>query len=75
MVTDSKVSASVPVTVMVDPATETVLMPPPAIVKAPVRLFTEVTTFDEAKQVGHEIVPVVLSRAIGEVAATATVPL
>lgn len=42
-VTDCSVSASVPVTVMVEPEIETVLMPPPAMARSPCRVLSDFT--------------------------------
>ena len=79
VVTDSSVSASVPVTVIspVPELIETVLMPPPTIVRSPCKVFNELTKLpvEVVKQVGQEIVPLVLLKLIGPVAATAMVPL
>ena len=78
VVTDSKVSASVPVIVMVlaSASTETMLIPPPTMLMSLTKLLSELTKLPELveRQVGHEMVPVVLSKAIGPVAATAIVP-
>jgi len=48
----AKVSASVPVTVIVVPAANTVLIPEPAIVKAPLKELTKETPPDASAQVG-----------------------
>jgi hypothetical protein len=52
-VTVSKVSASVPVTVIVCPLTDTVFIPPPAMVTPLVSPLSEVTTLEVVRQVGQ----------------------
>ena len=52
------------------------MIPAPVMVRAPVALLSDETKFvlPVVIQVGHEIAPVVVSSAIGSVAATAIVP-
>lgn len=60
--------------VIVWPATETELMPAPAIVIAPFKLLTEVTELPLVRQVGQVRSPDVALRTNGLEAETATVP-
>lgn len=79
VVTDCNVSASVPVTVIspVPELIETVLIPPPTIVRSPCSVFKELTKLpvEVVRQVGQEMVPLVAFKLIGPLAATAMVPL